>query len=203
MTLCQSYHLKEVNNIMIYKIEFLSDWHCGSGQNAAADVDQLVIKDEFGLPFVPGKTLKGLLREAAESISFYCGNDNQWHGFINNCFGLRSKKNCNESKAGEAYFSNAELSGTLKNELKSNNEKKAVLFRKISSTAIDMNGQAKEHSLRKIEVTVPLTLFAEISNLENKYIEKMQKCFKWVKRVGTNRNSGLGRAVFSIHKETE
>ena len=48
-----------------YEIEFFSNWHCGSGLAAGADVDALVIKDNNGLPYVPGRTLKGLLREAA------------------------------------------------------------------------------------------------------------------------------------------
>ena len=53
---------------MRYKIEFFSYWHCGSGQTAGADVDELVVRDVSGLPFVPGRTLKGLLREAVTNI---------------------------------------------------------------------------------------------------------------------------------------
>lgn len=41
-----------------YKIEFFSNWHCGSGLAAGADVDALVVKDCNGLPYVPGKTIK-------------------------------------------------------------------------------------------------------------------------------------------------
>ena len=47
-----------------YKITFFSNWHCGSGLAAGADTDELVIKDRNGLPYVPGRTIKGLLREA-------------------------------------------------------------------------------------------------------------------------------------------
>ena len=52
-----------------YTIEFFSYWHCGSGLSAGADVDSLVIKDAKGMPFVPGKTIKGLIREAAETLT--------------------------------------------------------------------------------------------------------------------------------------
>jgi len=51
-----------------YTIELFSYWHCGSGLSAGADVDSLVIKDAKGMPFVPGKTIKGLIREAAETL---------------------------------------------------------------------------------------------------------------------------------------
>ena len=51
-----------------YRIKFHSDWHCGSGLVAGADVDALVVKDKDGLPFVPGRTIKGMLREAIDVI---------------------------------------------------------------------------------------------------------------------------------------
>lgn len=223
---------------LIYKIEMLSDWHCGSGLSAGADVDLLCIKDTHGFtfnpgkilnklpaisetieldfPFIPGKTLKGLLKEAAEVIF---GNDSD---FYKKCFGSELKitesdghnSNCN----GECYFSNAELSMAVKKELTSskllldvNKELTApqlllavkkeltastqCLFRKISSTAIDDNGVAKKHSLRKIEVAVPVTLYAEISDVADSYRENFTKCFKYIKRLGSNRNRGMGRCV--------
>ena len=55
------------------KIEFHTDWHCGSGLAAGADVDALVVKDENGMPFVPGKTIKGLVREAVSEIRSFKG----------------------------------------------------------------------------------------------------------------------------------
>lgn len=42
-----------------YKITFFSNWHCGSGLAAGADIDELVIKDKDKLPYVPGAPLKG------------------------------------------------------------------------------------------------------------------------------------------------
>lgn len=56
-----------------YHIEFFSQWHCGSGLSAGADIDLLVIKDKEGMPFIPGKTLKGLIREAVENLIHYQG----------------------------------------------------------------------------------------------------------------------------------
>ena len=49
-----------------YTITMHSYWHCGSGLAAGSDVDALVVKDSNGLPFVPGKTMKGLVKEAVE-----------------------------------------------------------------------------------------------------------------------------------------
>ena len=48
-------------NELNYKIEFFSEWHCGSGLSAGADIDALAIKDSDGLPYIPGKTLRLLM----------------------------------------------------------------------------------------------------------------------------------------------
>lgn len=61
-----------------YQIQFHSYWHCGSGLAAGAGVDALVVKDADGLPFVPGKTIKGLLREAMEEL--YGGQNEMYIG---------------------------------------------------------------------------------------------------------------------------
>ncbi len=43
-----------------------SYWHIGSGVGAEAVADAQVLRDGDGLPLVPGRTVKGLLREAME-----------------------------------------------------------------------------------------------------------------------------------------
>lgn len=185
---------------IIYEIEFFSDWHCGSGLNAGADLDALCIKDINGLPFVPGKTIKGLLREAAELI-FGKNSD-----FTEKCFGKETSKQENgnspeQISKGACYFSNAELSGELQKSLKDDNKKKALLYRKLSSTAIEESGTAKEHSLRKIEVVVPLCLYGEITDIPTEAErEKLTKCLKYIKSLGINRKRGLGRCII---KEVE
>ena len=67
---------------MKYKVTFLDYWHLGSGLSAGSKLDSTIIKDENGLPYVPGKTIKGLIREMAEL------SDNK--DFIFKCFGSSS-----------------------------------------------------------------------------------------------------------------
>lgn len=54
---------------MKLNIEFLSDWHIGSGAGIPGSTDSTVLRDENGLPYVPGKTLTGMLRDSAEFIA--------------------------------------------------------------------------------------------------------------------------------------
>jgi CRISPR/Cas system CMR subunit Cmr4 (Cas7 group RAMP superfamily) len=39
-------------------------WHCGSGEAGTSDLDAAVIRDAEGLQYLPGRSVKGLLREA-------------------------------------------------------------------------------------------------------------------------------------------
>lgn len=182
-----------------YKIIFFSDWHCGSGLAAGADLDALVVKDQTGLPFVPGKTIKGLVREAVENILKFEGKD---ISILNHSFGYFDNKDKKEK--GCLFFSNAELQNNQKEAIIAN-DAADYLYRSISSTAIGDNGIAEEHSLRKIEVTVPCTLFGVILGITNtkEDMELIEKGLKYIKRIGQNRNRGLGRCQIVITEITE
>ena len=169
---------------MKIQIEFFTYWHCGSGSSGGSKVDALVVKDKNGLPYVPGKTLKGHIREMAETL----GDDE----FVNLNFGKISEegmenKNRNE---GKCYFSNAILEENIDTALTS------YLYDTVASTALGANGLAKTGSLREVEVVVPLTLYASIDGCDD--VEKMKQAFTQVKRIGLNRSRGLGRCEISI-----
>lgn len=72
------------------KIEFLSDWHIGSGNGRSGSIDRLVKRDRWGLPFIPAKTLTGILRDACElvAISLDYGTESSfWQQWIDYLFG--------------------------------------------------------------------------------------------------------------------
>ncbi len=186
---------------LICKIDFFSDWHAGSGLAAGADLDLLVIKDREGFPFLPGKTLKGLLKDAALDLKDFEAVNEE---FVDKLFGKDApqgeeseKDGYKASTASEAFFSDATLTENLKKGLA---DKKETLFRKITSTAIEESGQAKEHSLRRIEVTVPLVLFAKVNIPDEFSMSDLEKCGKMVKRLGSGRNRGLGRCSVTFMK---
>jgi CRISPR/Cas system CSM-associated protein Csm3 (group 7 of RAMP superfamily) len=173
-----------------YQIEFLSDWHIGSGLDAGADADNIVLKDDDQLPFIPGKTLKGLLKDAADEI---CAVGKADKKLIDKIFGGENKDG--STFQGNAFFNNAELPEEVKKEIKANNLQE-FLYRNIASTAIERKtGVAKKNSLRTIQVTIPLTLSSSIIiNEEVEGIEElMEQTFKWLRYIGVNRNRGLGR----------
>ncbi len=161
-----------------YTIQFLDYWHLSSGLSAGAKLDSLVIKDSDDLPYAPGKTLKGLIREMAQEDA----------DLVQECFGNKGVKQ------GICYFSNATLKMQEKNEIVTN-QLQNHLYHVIASTAIGENGIALEHSLREIEVVIPLTLHGTIENIPAQYGEKIKKATTMLKRMGLNRTRGLGRCI--------
>jgi CRISPR/Cas system CSM-associated protein Csm3 (group 7 of RAMP superfamily) len=185
---------------IIYKIKFHSEWHCGSGLTSGSDLDALVIKDNDGFPFIPGKTLKGLTKEAAIEMIELKGNRPEESGLIKELFGYFDEKNIDDSKIhtkGAAFFSNAVLSDRLRNEAKEAGLTD-FFFRNITSTAIGENGIADKGSLRRMETVIPCELVATISSVDEKYEEELKKCLKYIKRLGQNRHRGLGRCTFEF-----
>ncbi len=180
-----------------YKLEFFSYWHCGSGLSAGADVDLLVVKDGNGLPFVPGKTIKGLLREAAEELSRlnpqkYASSDD-----LAKVFGKAPNAENSEGSMGRAFFSNAEF--PREDKVKIIDEKLArYLFERVNATAIDESGIAKEHSLRRMEVALPCILTGEIDSIPEDAESTIVDALRFIKRLGENRNRGLGRCMFTV-----
>lgn len=183
-----------------YEIEFFSNWHLGSGLAISADVDAATLKDDQGLPYVPGKTLKGILKDAASLLAenAYKGIDK---AFVDRIFGINDKdadaqESSLEHYQAQAYFSNAYLSEQLANWLTNENVgNQTKLFQRYSSTAIDQEtGIAVDKSLRTMEVCIPVSLYGTIDNLQSEEdVEKMKLVLVAVKKMGQNRHRGLGR----------
>lgn len=169
---------------MKYTITFYTDWHCGSGLSSGADVDATVIRDANGLPYLPGKSLKGVLREMAQLL-VDAGHYEQ--SLVDSCFG---KSDADSQQIGELFFGNSvmDVEGSIPDHLK------PFLFRKLAATAIDdLSGTTTKGSLRKQEVAVPLTLVGELGGDSEPYQMLLTQAMGLVKGVGVNRNRGLGR----------
>lgn len=190
---------------IVYKIEFFTYWLSGTGLSGGVEASELAAKDENGLPFIPGRTLKGLLSDAAQSLnelpSQLVSTD-----FIQTIFGIGADKLSEKDKysvKGQCHFSNAQLSSSIAQRLQA--DQKAFLFKTLASTAIDDDGQAKDFTLRQKEVAIPLTLYATIEDFPSNpaYLDQLNWCFQWVKKMGINRNRGLGRCSISLYNPTK
>lgn len=183
--------------IINYTITFLSDWHIGSGLGAGAETDAEILKNLNGLPYIPGKTIKGLLKDACNDM-FDVQPEKISQKTISEIFGNYDKKE-EKSDAGSAFFGNANLLETESTEIVSN-KLQEYLYKNVSSTAIDDKGIAKEKSLRTMEVCMPISLEGKIE-INEAHKATIELAIKWLRHIGVNRNRGLGRCTITINEK--
>ncbi|EJL6398637.1 hypothetical protein NMR73_001587 [Vibrio navarrensis] len=184
---------------------FHSEWHVGSGEEGGAYADALVLKDSLNLPYLPGKALKGLFRDA-----FVTACENGWFaGALNSqvvasLFGHEGEK---EQTNAALSFCNAQLSAPEQAYFQQNPEQTRHLYRVHHSTAIDsQTGVALQTSLRALEVAVPVVLYAQIevdvARLEHAVAasigEWLDACSALIFELGAKRTRGLGQVSLSI-----
>ena len=205
-------------------IEFTHFWHCGSGHSGGKKVDALVEKDEKNIPFVPGKTLRGVLREAvrqAEAFKLYQSlNIGTEHSIETLLFGSREETR-DKQISGLLAVTDACVSPAEHNYLGKNQVKTNLLCRDISRTAINhKTGAAIDKSLRTQEVAIPMNLSAELDTLNisvnpfvdqptlielrNKVAKQIAQIINialpYVDGIGALRQRGLGRCVLSLEE---
>ncbi len=170
-------------------VNFLGYWFIGTGSESGSYSDLLAQRDPRGFPYVPGKSLKGVFREAFRQAGrsgwfdrfnhtsdgrivflerltqMIFGHDGTKEGFLDD--ELHAE--------GMIHFSNAELPKCIKDRIQeSGQESKTVkksdgsmtemLFTTVQSTKINRDtGTASEKSLRTIETVIPLHLHAEVT----------------------------------------
>ena len=198
-----------------YRIQFFEYWQSSSGLSAGTQAALRVRKTHTGLPMIPGRGLKGLLNEAGYKIQslqkqYDYEKELISEDFLKAIFGLGDNEyndtnietDAGKSKETTCFFTNAELSQQLSQELSQPERRGQIplLYQTLSFTKIAANGLADDKTLRTVEATVPLTLYAQIRDFPTTpgYVEQLAYCMQWIRRMGLNRTRGMGRCAFSI-----
>lgn len=194
--------------IIELEIELRSFWRIGSGRGQGALHDATILRDRDGLPYIPGRSLRGLLRDAFAKLEAW---GHLTDGLSAELFGTEgaaalSAEN-GETRSGMVAVSNAVLSSHIRKHLLDGNSVagalREALSRTVYATAIEEEtGSAKDHSLRTDEVAVPMKLYAEIELSEDLTPEKVDqvtaKCglaISLITGIGARRNRGFGDAI--------
>ncbi len=179
------------------QFDIQSNWHIGSGDEGGAYADALALKDEQGLPYIPGRSVKGLLREA---MSLAC--DNEWFD-LNQLKTLFGDEGDGEFTQGKIAVSSATFSAGEKAYFVDKPAAKKHLYQIQHSTAIDhQSGVVKNTSLRSMEVVVPLTLCSQIMiNGSEADAQAIIDVLPLITHLGAKRHRGLGQVLVSTKKE--
>jgi CRISPR/Cas system CSM-associated protein Csm3 (group 7 of RAMP superfamily) len=171
-----------------FSIKFFGYWHIGSGLSGGTKADNLVLKDQNNIPYIPGKTIKGLFRHAAEELSVL-SNHLFERDLILNAFG---DSGYDLELSSPLFFSDVMLNQSDSTSIIKESLSES-LYEVLSSTKIAENGTAEDKSLRQMEVTVPLILYGSIQDFSGKYESLLVRIAPMIKNLGLNRNRGLGR----------
>ena len=188
-----------------------SNWFVGSGREAGAYADLLMLKDEHGMPFLPGRSLRGLLRNAFNQASANNWFGNQSQELVQLLFGQEGTEGL--ASQGVLQISSATLAAHEYQAIVSKPELKSFLFRRVTSTAIDeTTGAALEGSLRSMEVAVPVNLVAEVSlnqahpdysqmlALDVDINQALDACAALITHIGGHRYRGFGQCLVSVEE---
>ncbi len=189
------------------RLTLLSDATFGRGDGVAGLIDAEVQHDESGLPFMNGRTLKGLLGAECADILFglsqACKDQNaKWLMAGDRLFGrsgaaleggaiLRIGQACLPADLKQALLCD------IQNELYTAADVLDTLTALRRQTAMDEWGVPKENTLRTMRVILRGSVFwADLEFVEPPLEEDMAllaACIKAFRRAGTGRNRGRGR----------
>lgn len=192
-------------------IDIQSYWHPGTGRGQGSHVDAVAHRDTHGLPVLPGRTIKGLLRDAVTRWEAF-SEETEQPSLAEQLFGPDA--DAGEKWPGLLRVSDAVLPPDVRYYLKKSAEENEGennlvpgLYQTLHATAIEQKtGTAVDKSLRGIEVVIPLTLYATLDEVPNAacqvadWAERIQPALSLIQAVGAHRTRGLGRAVVVLDK---
>lgn len=181
-------------------IDIATWWISATGRGRAAAHDASTVTDEDGLPLLPGRHLKGLVR-AALTVAEGWG-----HVASGTTARLCGERNDRADAAACVSFGNGLMLPQQRAAVIGHPARREALFQDIAATAIDgETGTARDSSLRVLRVAVPLRLCAGLRWIgpgePGNWMEPIAIALPLVRAVGAHRHRGMGRAVLTIGSE--
>lgn len=189
------------------RLTLLSDATFGRGDGVAGLVDAEVQHDEVGLPFLGGRTLKGLLGAECADIVYTLerarpDQKDRWYAVSERLFG---RSGADLSGEGMLHVGTARLPDDLRLALLDDVRRGRIIPTEIletvtalrRQTAMDEWGVPLENTLRTMRVILRNTVFwAPLEFTVDPQLDDLAllaACVKALRRAGTGRNRGRGR----------
>lgn len=203
------------------KFEIHAPWHIGTGTGTGLGADALTVRGASGLPEIPGRAVKGLLRDAFSKVeqtgSIASGRTAQLFGSAPGSKGneeasiaARQEMERYQSEPGSIQIDSARLGADSSDQQKwqdwaatdESTDLVDQMTQEVSSTRLDQ-GVAAKGSLRTVEVALPLTLHAEVGSLDSdeQWKDEVRLAAGMLRAVGKMRHRGFGRCTVSVVEE--
>ncbi len=193
-------------------ITLKSDLCAGSGYSYAGMIDSDSCYDEYGLPYIPARRLKGCIRESIEEL-LYTKYPPESH-IVEKCFGKTGSDSGSSFMLGNAYITGYE---SIRADLEAHKsgdrpeyEPQVILgrFSHISGQTKMEKGVAEEGSLRYTRVVnrySPVTggelQFKAELLFDEDYSDLIKDGVRATRHIGLKRNRGLGNVSMELKSE--
>lgn len=191
-----------------------SDATFGKGDGVAGLVDTEVQHDSFGLPYLSGKTLKGLLTaECSEILSALQkavpNKIENWYKSAQHLFGNRGS---GDNEMAKLHVGHAQIPADLRygiiedfitGKLSRENVLESLTAIRRQTSMDNETGASKKETLRSTRVILRETMFE--SRLDfceeptNEDLALLAACIKAFHRAGTERNRGRGKLKAELY----
>lgn len=197
---------------MKLKIEILSDTLISSNDKPLSIYDNDIVYDEIGLPYIPAKRIKGILKESAlEIVEMYnLSGKKDFSESFDLLFGKQGYR-ISSLSLDNLYVEDYEKTKQiiqLKMKGNPNFFNKENIINSYANvryqTQIDDTGVAKENSLRSSRVLRKGLAFEGFMSIENSADDAkdlLDLAVLNMRRIGAKRNRGFGKIKASIKKE--
>jgi len=187
------------------KLELLSDATFGRGDGVAGLVDVEVQHDRYGLPYLGGRALKGLLGAECDDLVFALDRPGQkdWQAVADRLFGQSGATTQGQAilRIGPARLPDdlrAGIAWDVDNGRLTRAEVLETLTTLHRQTAMDPEtGAPRKETLRALRLILRGTIFTSqltfIQEPEDDDLALLAATVKALRRVGTGRNRGRGR----------
>lgn len=182
-----------------------SDTTFGRGDGVVGLVDAEVDHDRYGMPYLHGRTLKGLLTEECANILFALGDRaSRWNEAAQRLWGrpgsaIADKANMRVGSARLPGGLRQVIAADVKDDKYTATDVLHSLTAIRRQTAMDETGKPIHGSLRAMRVVLRQTVFeATLSFIQPPCpddLALLAACVMALRRVGTGRNRGRGRVT--------
>jgi CRISPR-associated protein Csx10 len=198
------------------KINMLSDWHIGSGAGRPGSIDRLVQRDQDRLPYIPAKSLIGIIRDSCELVAqgLDNGNHGAWQQWVNWLFGeqqpqedgnrtLENLPKVAQISVRSAHFSQSirdAFQGKVLLQSMTTFVKPGVKINAHTGSALDQHLRFEEmtRSGAVLEASYDLNL-AELSPEQQAVAQALLVTgVSMVERLGAKRRRGAGRCQITV-----
>jgi len=192
------------------KFTLKSDATFGRGDGVAGVVDSEVQHDVYGLPYLGGRALKGLLGEECANILFALeqqGRAQCWQAAAHGLFGSPGSQDEDQSllHVGDARLPE-DLCQAIRQGFKRGELTREQVLRSLTAirrqTAMNVEGAPQKETLRSMRVTLRETpfqaalTFLAVTTPDD--LALLAACVKALRRAGTGRNRGRGELAAQL-----